>query len=91
MYTIIKNPKMMHKADIDRIYDGRWVYVVKAKIDKHGWLTEGMPVVTGEFQYDGVEEGIYDRFDSEEYEKRLSYTLLHNEDTISSVFGVGLS
>ena len=91
MYTIIENPEMMTKADIDRIYDGKWVYVVKARIDKHGWLTEGMPVVIGEFQYDGVEEGIYDRFDCEEYEKRLSYTLLHNADTISSVFGVGLS
>ena len=91
MYKIIENPRMMSKSDIDNIYDGNWVYIVKAKIDKHGWLQEGMPVVIGEYQYDGVEEGIYDMFDSAEYESRVSYTLLPNANTISSVFGVGWS
>jgi hypothetical protein len=79
---------MMTKEEIDRTYDGRWVYVVKANIDNHGWLSEGMPVVLGEFQYAGVEEGIYNQYDSPEYEKRLSYTLLPNDNAISSVFGV---
>jgi hypothetical protein len=88
MYEIISNPQMMTKEEIDRIYSGKWVYIVKADIDRHGWLSEGMPVILGEFQYAGVEEGIYDQFDSAEYEKRLSYTLLPNDSTISSAFGV---
>ena len=69
----------------------KWVYIVKANIDFHGALIEGMPVVTGEYQYDGVEEGIYAQFDGAEYGRDLSYTLLPHDDTISSVFGVGWS
>jgi hypothetical protein len=89
LYKIIENPVKMTKDEIDHTYKGMWVYIVKANIDKHGWLIEGMPVVLGEFQYDGVEEGIYEQYRKKEYEERLSYTLLPNDDTISSVFGVG--
>ena len=89
MYEIIKNPKMMSKAQIDKAYMGKWIYIVKADIDIHGTLIEGMPVVLGEYQFDGVEEGIYAQFDSAEYGRDLSYTLLPHEDTISSVFAVG--
>ena len=89
MYVIIPNPKMMSKDAIDKAYMGKWVYIVKADIDPHGTLIKGMPVVLGEFQFDGVEEGIYTQFDGTEYGRDLSYNLLSNDDTISSVFGVG--
>nr|AGS53408.1 hypothetical protein [uncultured bacterium contig00025] len=91
MYKIIENPHFMTKAEIDSAYKGKWVYIVKADINPHGRLIEGMPVVLGEFQFDGVEEGIYERFKKKEYEERLSYTLLPNDDTISSVFGTRLA
>jgi hypothetical protein len=90
MHKIIENPRVMTKAEIDNAYRGKWVYVVKANINPHGRLIEGMPVVLGEFQFDGVEEGIYEQFKKTEYEERLSYTLLPNDDTISSVFGASL-
>ena len=89
MYEIIKNPKIMSKAEIDKAYMGKWIYVVNADIDTHGTLIEGMPVVLGEYQFDGVEDGIYKQFDGAEYGRDLSYTLLPHDDTISSVFGVG--
>jgi hypothetical protein len=89
VYQIIENPKMMSKDEIDKTFMGKWVYVVKANIDAHGTLIEGMPVVTGEFQFAGVEEGIYEKYDTEDYSGHLSYTLLSNNDMISSVFGVG--
>ena len=41
------------------------------------------------FQFDGVEEGIYERFDLPKYGRRLSYTLVPHGNMISSVFGVG--
>ena len=92
MYKIITNPCIMTKAEIDVKYNGNWVYIVKANIDKHGTLLKGMPVVIGEFQFAGIDEdeSIYSQFDGTEYGKKLSYTLLPNDDSIGSVFGVML-
>jgi hypothetical protein len=89
VYEIIKNPYIMPKAVIDTTYKGKWVYIVNANIDAHGTLVEGMPVVIGEYQFAGVEDGIYKQFDAPKYGRDLSYTLLPNDDAISSVFGVG--
>ena len=85
MYEIIENPKMMTKAEIDETYNGKWVYIVKADITKHGTLIEGMPVVLGDYQYEGVDEdrSIYDKYNSVEYEKRLSYPLCSLENFVS--------
>jgi hypothetical protein len=90
MYKIIERPSMMSKAEIDKMYKGKWVYIVKANIDAHGALVEGMPVVIGDYQFAGVEEDIYKQFDGEEYGRDLSYTLLPYDNSISSVFGVGV-
>ena len=89
MYQIIENPKVMSKEEIEQKYSGYWVYIVQANINPHGTLIEGMPVVLGEYQFDGVEEGIYERFDLPKYGRRLSYTLVPHGNMISSVFGVG--
>ena len=93
MYEIIENPKMMTKAEIDKTYDGKWVYIVIADINKHGTLITGMPVVIGDYQFEGVDEdrSIYDKYDSEEYEERYSYSLVSLENTITSVYAVGWS
>jgi len=93
MYEIIENPKMMTKAEIDKTYDGKWVYIVKADINKHGTLITGMPVVIGDYQFEGVDEdrSIYDQFDSEEYGKHFSYSLCSLENFITSVYAVGWS
>ena len=89
MYEIISNPKMMTKDEIDRAYSGNWVYIVNANITVHGELIEGVPVVLGEYQFDGIEEGIYNQFDGEKFGQDLSYNLLPHDNTISSVFGLG--
>jgi len=90
VYEIIKSPRMMTKDEIIQAYDGNWVYIVNADIDAHGTLIKGMPVVLGEFQFAGVEEGIYKQFNSDEYGRTLSYTLLPLNNTITSVFAVGV-
>ena len=90
MYEVIKDPKIMTKAEIDKAYDGKWVYIVNADIDKHGTFFFGMPVVIGDYQFEGVDEdrSIYDKYDSKEYEKRLSYPLYSLENYITSVYAV---
>ena len=88
MCKIIENPKLMSQEEIDTAYTGNWVYIVQANIDSLGKLISGVPVVLGEFQFDGVDEGVYRQFDSREYGRKLSYTLLSHDNTVSSVFGV---
>ena len=87
MYQVLENPRMMSKDEIDKTYDGKWVYIVKASFTKHEELTEGMPVVIGDTPFDGVEDGIYDQFRGNEFEEKFSYPLLHR-NRISSVFGM---
>jgi hypothetical protein len=90
VYEILENPKMMSKADIVAEYRGKWVYIVKANVDAHGTLIEGMPVVTGEWQFDGVEDGIYNQFDGEQWGDDLSYSLIPQGNTIDSGFTIGV-
>jgi hypothetical protein len=90
MYEIINNPRVMTRDEIDNVYDGKWVYIVKAKFTPNESLIEGMPVVVGDIPYDGVDDGIYEQFNDKEYEQRYSHTLLDLPSYfISSVFNVG--
>jgi hypothetical protein len=87
MYKVIKNPKLMTQEEIDLNYKGTWVYIVKANINPHGKLIDGVPVVVGEYPFDGVNEGVYKQFDGLEYGRKLSYTLLpHNNIKSGQVF-----
>jgi hypothetical protein len=88
MYHVIENPKMMSGEDIDKKFDGKWVYVVKADITKHGEMLMGLPVVVADSPFEGRENGIYERYDSKEYAKRCAHNLKHYEPCIPSVFSV---
>ncbi len=78
MYEIIENPKIMEAAEIDKVFKGKWVYLVQVDQTAHGKLIKAMPVVVGDAPFEGVEEGIYDEYDKEGYGTTLSYTLLEN-------------
>ncbi|MCL2821032.1 MAG: hypothetical protein FWD38_09465 [Oscillospiraceae bacterium] len=88
MYQIIENPKMMTSDDIDNTFMGKWVFIINANITRHGELIEGIPVVIGDYQFEGIEEGIYEKYKTSEYDKTLSYSLLSLDNTIVSVYGV---
>jgi hypothetical protein len=88
MYQILENVRLMTKEEIDAEFNGRWVYIVKANITKHGDLIEGLPVVIADHPFEGNDAGIYDQYDSIEYEERVDYDLNHYEPFIPSVFSV---
>jgi len=88
LYEIIKSPQILSKDEIDREFNGKWVYIVKAKFTPNEMLIEGMPVVTGDAPFDGVEDGIYTQFDGDDYDEKCSYTLLKQDNLISSVYNV---
>jgi len=88
MYQIIENPKMMKSGDIDNTFMGKWVFIINANITCHGELIEGIPVVIGDYQFEGIEDGVYEKYKNPEYDKTLSYSLLSLDNTIVSVYGV---
>ena len=88
MYQIIENPKIMSKDEIRKSYYGKWVFVVNAIISKHGKFIEGIPVILGNYQFEGIEDGIYDKYKGDEYGQTYSHMLIPMNNTISSVFGM---
>ena len=90
MYQILENPRMMSSDEIDKTFRGKWVYVVKADITRHGELIEGMPVVIADFHFEGVEEGIYKIYKTPEYGRRLSLSsLMRSYNDLSLIFPEG--
>ena len=82
-YKLLDHTEPMSEAEIERMYDGYWVYVVKAKMTETMRVIEGIPVVIGAVPYDGVEDGIYDKYKTDEYVDRVGMSLRHNRGFIS--------
>ena len=89
MYQVLDNPRMMPSNEIYKTFDGKWVFVVKANITPQGKLIEGMPVVIGDFHFEGVEEGIYEKYNTPEYGSQLSLSSLLRLDDEVNTFIVG--
>lgn len=88
MVNIIENPVMMTEEEIEDTYNGKWVYVVNCEFDPGDALIRGMPVVVADRQFEDVDSGLYDRYDSQEYGDNLSISLLDTPLMIPSVFMV---
>jgi len=88
MYEVLSSPQILSREEIDQMYNGKCVYIVKAKFTPNTMLVEGMPVIIGDIPFDGVEDGIYKQFDSNDYGVSCSYTLLKQPNLISSVYNV---
>ena len=84
-YKLLDHTEPMSEAEIERLYDGYWVFVVKAKMTETMGLVEGIPVIIGVVPYDGVEDGIYEKYKSDEYIQTIGMSLRHNRGFISSL------
>ena len=88
-YRLLDHAEPLPIDEIRQLYNGFWVYIVKAKLGEHGDLLSGIPVVIGAMAADGAEDGIYERYRSEEYDVRADLNLLPNKGFISSLRIVG--
>ena len=88
-YTLLNHSEPISNEEIRHLYIGYWVYVVKAKLTDTGGLIEGIPVIIGSRPYDGVRDGIYEKYKTDEYNVRFGMSLRHNRGFISSlrIFG----
>jgi len=88
-YKLLDHTEPLPIDEIRLLYNGFWVYIVKAKLGGHGELLSGIPVVIGTMAADGAEDGIYEKYRSEEYDVRADLNLLPNKGFISSLRIVG--
>jgi len=88
MYQIIENPEILSKSEIDKIFNGKWVYIVKARFTNSKSLIDGMPVIVADFPFEGNSDGIYEQYDVKDYIARYAYDLCTYEPFIPSVFAM---
>jgi len=88
MYQILENPKVMTKEEINKEFDGKWVYIVKAKFTHSQSLIEGMPVIIADTPCEGNEDGIYEMYQKPEFDERYHYDLVHYEPFIPSIISM---
>ncbi|MDR2599818.1 MAG: hypothetical protein LBC73_06025 [Oscillospiraceae bacterium] len=84
-YKLLNNTESMTIEKIKRLYDGFWVFIVKAKLTDTGGIIEGVPVVVGAVPFDGAKDGIYDKYKSDEYAERCGKSFRHKTGYISSL------
>ena len=86
-YRLLDHTEPMPIAEIKKLYEGYWVYLVKAKLTKEfgGDMVSGIPVIIGKTPFDGVEDGIYDKYKSDEFNQRGDLNLLPNVGFISAL------
>ena len=84
-YRLLDHTEPLPAAEIKRLYRGYWVYIVKAEFSEFNELLSGIPVVIGSTPSDGVEDGIYQKYRSEEYDIRADLNLLPNRGFIPTL------
>jgi len=75
----------MSADEIRSLYRGYWVYVVKARFSEDGQLLMGVPVVRGDCAFAGAEDGIYEKYRSDEYKERTELILFRPDGFIASL------
>jgi len=90
-YKLLEHTEPLTINEIRRLYKGYWVYIVKAELGEHGKILSGIPVIIGQVAADGVEDGIYLKYKTDDYNVRTSLNLLPNRGFISSLQIVGES
>jgi len=84
-YKILDHNSPLPIDEIRRLYKGYWVYIVNAEFSEINELLGGRPVVIGVTPFDGVEDGIYVKYNSDEYVIRADLSLLPNRGFISAL------
>ena len=77
-YRLVEHTKLVTQEEIERLYDGYWVYIVNAEFSDSAGFIRGLPVVIGKIPFDGTEDNIYSKYDEPEYGEHCDLVLLHD-------------
>ena len=85
MVEIIDNPTVMSSEEMKARFDGKWIYVVNCEFTQGGRIVSGIPVVVADMQFEDVDSGIYDKYDAEEFGRKLSKSYRHSLSLLKSI------
>ena len=88
-YLELDHKEPIPVENINNLYRGYWVYVVKAEFDDRGNLIRGIPVVIAEAAYAGSENGIYKKYHNPQYGEHCEHILWQPDGFISALHFVG--
>jgi hypothetical protein len=63
MYKVIENPKRMTFGEIEKQFNGKWVYIVDVEGKVFSPSETGRVAVVADDVYEGYKTGIYDEID----------------------------
>ena len=75
-YELLNHDSPLPIDEIQRLYNGYWVYLVNVEFSEFRALLSGQPVVRGIRAFDGAKDGIYEKYNSSEYAPRADLNLL---------------
>ena len=84
-YKLLEHEHPISYEEVEKLYNGYWVYLVKTQLTETNGIISGIPVVAGLCAYDGAEDGVYTKYKTEEYVQRVGVSLLPNRGFISSL------
>ena len=82
-YKFVEHTEPLTRLEIKALYDGYWVFIVNARFTETNGFIDGVPVIIGAKPYDGVEDGIYDKYNGFEYDIQCDMVLTHNKFLVS--------
>ena len=75
-YRFLNHTEPLPANEIRRLYNGYWVFLVKAEFSEINELLSGIPVIIGVRAHDGASDGIYKKYMADEYAPRADLNLL---------------
>ena len=84
-YKHVDHQATVSVHEIERMYDGYWVYLLNVELTEANEILSGIPAVIGTRSSDGAMDGIYDKYKSDEYAPRAGISLLPNRFFISAL------
>jgi len=88
-YQFVNHDEPLSIKEVREMYEGYWVFFVNAQFSESMELLSGKPVIIGSRQYDGVDDGIYEKYDSPEYGITTDKSFL-TKKFITSLRAVGM-
>ena len=82
MRKLIENPVYMTYEEIEREFDGKWIYVIKCDYTPYSEMLGGYPVVVADIHFEGHENGFYDQFRILENGMKTDIDLRHHEPSL---------
>ena len=79
MRKLIENPVYMTYEEMEREFDGKWIYITKCNYSPYRELLGGFPVVIADKIFEGQDDGLYDRYMTSEYAPRTDRNFLDYE------------